>query len=101
MLSFTKLDMIGVFSPPTADPDLYYVPVIRAADNSLIPYLGSPCKMEGQQQQSAEENGASMRETLLPSPVIGHALAGPMSETKVSPSSRYQMTTYVRHFVVT
>ena len=82
--------MIGVcvivserpFSPPTADPNLYYVPVIRAADNSLIPYLGSPCKMEGE-QQSAEENGASMRETLLSSPVIGHALAGPMSETKV------------------
>ena len=45
--------------------------------------------MEGE-QQSAEEsfnNGASMRETLLSSPVIGHALAGPMSETKVSPSS--------------
>ena len=60
------------------DPDLYYVAVIRATDNSLTPYLGSPCKMEG---QSTEER---RRETLLSSPVIGHALAGPMSEAKVS-----------------
>ena len=50
--------------------------MIRATDNSLTPYLGSPCKMEG---QSTEE-----RETLLSSPVIGHALAGPMSEAKAS-----------------
>ena len=42
---------------------------------------------ESSSRQLQDENGASMRETLLSSPVIGHALAGPMSETKVSPSS--------------
>lgn len=58
-------------------PAVYYVPVIRAADNTIHPRLSVPCtlqELEYQQQQPIVD----MRDT----PVINSAMAGPMSPLK-------------------
>lgn len=58
-------------------PEIYYVPVVRAVDNTIHPRLAAPCTrqdLEYQQQRPI----ADKRDT----PVINSAVAGPMSPLK-------------------
>ena len=68
------------FLTPIA-PEVYYIPVLRAVDNSTPPQLGSPCTSEGYtQQQERTVVGSPL------TPIVGQAFAGPMSPSKVSKS---------------
>ena len=60
-----------------SEPEVFYVPVLRAVDNVMPPHLGSPCTMQELELESPirDETGT---------PVMGHALAGPMPSSKVS-----------------
>ena len=53
------------------EPENFYVSVLRSVDNSSPPHLSSPCKLH-EISPSLDKTGT---------PVVGHALAGPMSPT--------------------
>ena len=60
-----------------AEPEIYYVPVLRSVDNSTPPQLFSPCTLLELGSQSPWLNCSTVS-----SPIVEHALAGPMSPSK-------------------
>lgn len=53
-------------------PAVFYVPVLRAVDNSICPSLSAPCTLE---QLEAQKPHMDKKE----SPIMSSAMAGPMS----------------------
>ena len=74
--------ILVIFSP--SEPEIYYVPVLRSVDNSTPPQLFSPCTLPELTNQSPLLNGSSSSATGVSSPIVGHALAGPMSPLRAN-----------------
>ena len=78
-LCFLSIDCVSSHSHcvcPTAPP-IYYVPVLRAADNCTPPQLTPPCTFSQyhlHQATLSDDRGT---------PMIGQAFAGPMSPAQV------------------
>ena len=65
--------MLGLHVSVSTDPAVYFVPVLRAVDNSIGPKLSGPCTL-----QELEGRGSPVGHK-LDSPVMSGAIAGPMS----------------------
>lgn len=69
------------------EPEIYYIPVLRSVDNSTAPQLFSPCTLPELTNQSPLFNGSSTSvagTVTVSSPIVGHALAGPMSPSQAN-----------------
>lgn len=63
-----------------AEPEIYYVPVLRGVDNSTPPQLISPCTLP----ELKGHGSPLLNSSSVTSPVVGHALAGPMSPSRAN-----------------
>ena len=70
-----------------AEPEVYYVPVLRAVDNSSPPSVGQPLRLTDTHISISPrplEGGAPSGDV---EDVVSQAFAGPMSPSKVSKTS--------------